>query len=553
MIFWVVMFFGGGVSFSGETAELRTWYLVASLKSEYDPSVSQRADLSQKILEPQWLAAQFEIQNQLAPDQILTLKLSHGGEAARVFLDGEFVFANGSIRLDPPHKVEMQGKVLSYITMPNLAVGKHELRILMADPFGKTNSHMRFAALGLQTDWLKETHRRHLIGKINGVVFGLTTLFCLALFAASRYRSLGWFALFCMGQTFFVTSTFYFGITNFSINLLPFFSFAHGLTTLLTDLSMTAFFISSFGPLRREKMIFLLSFLGSIGGLFLWPTAALWSGSWILIFFFPHILHLQRIGSRVFVMGYLATQLIRLFPAQEVAYPYLVGMIVFLITSIFVIALQIRRSVQVAHETEMKTVRLEAELLRHQIQPHFLLNTLMSIISWISSEPKQAVKMIHALSDEYKMIHKASKYKLVSIHEEIQLCKTHIALMSSRLGVEYELKLENSLDFMIPPMVLHTLVENAFTHAFKPGEPGAFHIKISSSGDFIQLVCSNKVARMPKQGQWIEGIGTQYIRARLQEQFPDQWAFEMGVRDGMWETRIRFPFLPPDPVAKTWE
>ena len=53
-------------------------------------------------------------------------------------------------------------------------------------------------------------------------------------------------------------------------------------------------------------------------------------------------------------------------------------------------------------ESELRSARLELELLKKHIQPHFLLNSLNSVIAWLEEEPSTAVRLVNALAEELR-------------------------------------------------------------------------------------------------------------------------------------------------------
>src|SRR5690606_26389289 len=110
-------------------------------------------------------------------------------------------------------------------------------------------------------------------------------------------------------------------------------------------------------------------------------------------------------------------------------------------------------------------VRMEAELLRRNLQPHFLMNTLMLVIEWIEQKPAAASRFVQALALELGMLVKFSEKKIISLDEEIDLCSTHLNIMAARYSAEYSLQVNGSTSGIhIPPAILHTQIENSFSH-----------------------------------------------------------------------------------------
>src|SRR6185436_17263269 len=126
-------------------------------------------------------------------------------------------------------------------------------------------------------------------------------------------------------------------------------------------------------------------------------------------------------------------------------------------------ALEVRR-------TQQEKSRLQIEMLRRHLQPHFLMNTLTAIAEWIEQEPKTAVRLIESLSDEMRILAEMTHRRVVSAEDELRLCRSHLANMSLRKEVSYELHVDGiDDDRPVPPAVFHTLVENAITHGSANG------------------------------------------------------------------------------------
>ena len=90
--------------------------------------------------------------------------------------------------------------------------------------------------------------------------------------------------------------------------------------------------------------------------------------------------------------------------------------------------------VQFAHERSkaMQSLRLEAQMLRRNLQPHFLMNSLTLIVEWVETQPKLAVKFIDALADEFRLLNTMSQKKLVPWSTEMALCQKHFKIMQYR-------------------------------------------------------------------------------------------------------------------------
>jgi len=190
-------------------------------------------------------------------------------------------------------------------------------------------------------------------------------------------------------------------------------------------------------------------------------------------------------------------------------------------------------------EAALQTVRLRHELLKKQIQPHFLMNTLTTLSEWIESEPKTGVAMIDALSRELRLLYEISDKTLITLDDELELCRQHLKVMSLRADADFSLQIEGATpDILCPPAVLLTLIENAFTHN-EYRDSAEFEVKTTLSGKNITIMCrapTQAASRTSSQN----GTGLAYIRARLKEAFGDDWSLESAPTHKFWETTINW-------------
>ena len=80
----------------------------------------------------------------------------------------------------------------------------------------------------------------------------------------------------------------------------------------------------------------------------------------------------------------------------------------------------------------VQSTRLRLELLKKNIQPHFLMNTLTSLIDWIEETPKKGVLFIEALAKEFDLLNQIENQTLIPVSQEIALCRAHLEIMEYR-------------------------------------------------------------------------------------------------------------------------
>ncbi len=197
-----------------------------------------------------------------------------------------------------------------------------------------------------------------------------------------------------------------------------------------------------------------------------------------------------------------------------------------------------RREQQQKTEAVVRSARLEVEMLKRHLQPHFLMNTLTALSEWIEQEPRTAVRMIDALADELRILGEMSTATLVSADDELRLCRSHLANMSLRKDVAYDLEVEGiDGSHRVPPAVFHTLVENAVTHGAASPKV-TLRLSASQSGSRVRYVFE---APAGDESNGANGTGTKYIEARLREAWGEAWTFRQGRAGSLWRAELEVP------------
>ena len=171
------------------------------------------------------------------------------------------------------------------------------------------------------------------------------------------------------------------------------------------------------------------------------------------------------------------------------------------------------------------------------------MNTLTALSEWIEQEPAVAVSMIESISEEFRILARISDRTLIELGDELDLCRTHVEIMSRRRGRDYDLIVEGvDAHDLVPPAIFHTLVENAITHDDSKRARVALSLRATHEGSRVRYVFESPCDH--RETDWVEGTGMRYVRARLQESFGADWSLSAGPADGVWRTEIEFPRKP---------
>jgi two-component system, LytTR family, sensor histidine kinase AlgZ len=173
-------------------------------------------------------------------------------------------------------------------------------------------------------------------------------------------------------------------------------------------------------------------------------------------------------------------------------------------------------------ELESRLMAQEAELrmLRTQIDPHFLFNSLNSISALTSQNPAGAREMTLQLAEFFRHTLGLEAHRRVSLEAEVKLLMHFLAIekvrFGARLTVEQEIG-DDAKSCLLPPMILQPLVENAVKHGIG-NLPGGGTVRIAArrEGSLLHVRIENDVdADLARFGAGAGGIGLANVRQRL--------------------------------------
>ncbi|NIJ19166.1 hypothetical protein FHS95_000835 [Sphingomonas naasensis] len=208
--------------------------------------------------------------------------------------------------------------------------------------------------------------------------------------------------------------------------------------------------------------------------------------------------------------------------------------------------LVLRKAQREAAIAAMRAAGLETALLRQSIAPHFLLNTLNSLVEWVESDPKAGVEMIELLGDEFRTLARIASQPLIALDEEIELCRAHLRLMAFRTDVRLGLDVDgDTANLQIPPGVLLTLVENALVHG-RYADGASFSLKIVRARTVLgSLELTTPASLRGGDGSLSTGTGLAYIGAQIAAAFGAAATVDArAVRGNIWRTTIVTGALP---------
>lgn len=202
-----------------------------------------------------------------------------------------------------------------------------------------------------------------------------------------------------------------------------------------------------------------------------------------------------------------------------------------------------RRAVLDKARLETQVKELELKTIKAHINPHFIFNALNSIRALVDENPNRARTAITELSNILRSSMQADKLETTTLEKELNIVKDYLALehirFEDRLKVNYDID-EDTLDQLIPPMMVQTLVENAIKHGISKQVNGGI---INVIADFVKDDLEIKVQNSGQlNGEMnTEGFGIASTYNRLNLLFDKKAKFELKNLEGMVEAKIIIP------------
>ena len=184
-----------------------------------------------------------------------------------------------------------------------------------------------------------------------------------------------------------------------------------------------------------------------------------------------------------------------------------------------------------SRDAELKQARLQ--LLRAQVEPHFLFNTLATIHALAHTERSAAIQLIDNFMQYLAAALPKLRHEETALADEMQLIDAYLAIYQVRMGkrLAYEIALPPELAALrISTMILLTLVENALKHGVNPAIEGGF-IRVSATREASDLVLRVADSGRGMQSQHGQGSGLANARLRLMMRYGDEASLSLTAAE----------------------
>ena len=186
---------------------------------------------------------------------------------------------------------------------------------------------------------------------------------------------------------------------------------------------------------------------------------------------------------------------------------------------------------------EAEKTRSEAELtnLRHQLNPHFLLNTLNNIYALIAIDPDKAQGAVQELSKLLRHVLYDNQQDFVPLDKEVAFIKNYIELMKIRVSqsvnVTTDFNIDDNSRILIAPLIFISLIENAFKHGISYSAPSYIHILIEEEGGVVTCEIRNSYHPKSVNDKSGSGIGLEQVQKRLSLMYDGHYEWHRGTTE----------------------
>ena len=189
-----------------------------------------------------------------------------------------------------------------------------------------------------------------------------------------------------------------------------------------------------------------------------------------------------------------------------------------------------------AAELEKRLAQARLQTLQMQLNPHFLFNSLHAISALVHKDADLADQMITRLSDLLRYALEVTDAQEVPLRQELDFLRRYLEIEQTRFGDRLAVRLEiapETLDALVPNLLLQPLVENAIRHGIEPrAKPGQIELRSRCEGGQLKLeVRDNGVGLSPGR-KLEEGVGLSNTRARLKQLYGDRHRFALSEGPG---------------------
>jgi two-component system sensor histidine kinase AlgZ len=190
----------------------------------------------------------------------------------------------------------------------------------------------------------------------------------------------------------------------------------------------------------------------------------------------------------------------------------------------------------------LSEARLQA--LQARIRPHFLFNSLNTVLGLMRGDPRRAEYTLENLADLFRVFMRDTR-ELVPLDEEVVTCQQYLAIEQLRLGDRLNVRWQVEQmpgDALLPSLLLQPLIENAVHHGIEPREvPGEILISITRPGDRVRVEILNPAGEGAPVRPGNQ-MALSNVRERLMLLYDMEAELKTAEEDGQFCLLLEFPY-----------
>lgn len=305
-----------------------------------------------------------------------------------------------------------------------------------------------------------------------------------------------------------------------------------------------------------ENQQYIPAFIWSMTFITILPGAAGFYASYI--FLFNRLLAKKKIVALIFSMmavalaaGFFSSLLLRLLSSANIFEPNTIKLSLIMIIFMAmlgmihsIIALVIKgfvnwyADIKFKEELQQKNFETELALVKSQLNPHFLFNSINNIDVLIKKDADKASLYLNKLSDIMRFMLYETKTEKIPLAQELNYIEKYIELQKIRTAnknfINYSTE-GSPGNWTIAPMLFIPFIENAFKHAANKKIDNGIVISVKSMPDALFFCCENQVTENPLDKNEAGGLGNELLKKRLNLLYPGKHNLTTGIANNVYK------------------
>lgn len=203
---------------------------------------------------------------------------------------------------------------------------------------------------------------------------------------------------------------------------------------------------------------------------------------------------------------------------------------------------EVRQKEQLAE----KNHEMEMALVKAQLSPHFLFNTLNNIDVLIEKDPPKASEYLQKLSEIMRFMLYETHVEQIQLAQELEYIDRYLHLQKIRSANELYVQWQvegDATSHSIAPMLFFPFIENAFKHlVHRQKDAPAIQISLSIQPHSLHFLCRNQFSASADRTQNVGGLGLELIEKRLALLYPGKYTLRKGVEGDFFVVDLKIKF-----------